>query len=49
MMARADINGDKAVSQAEFRAAIDARFSKADANQDDSISIEERQAARKMR
>ena len=49
MMARADINGDKAVSQAEFRAAIDARFNKADANQDDSISIEERQAARKMR
>ena len=49
MMARADINGDKAVSQAEFRAAIDARFSKADANQDDSISMEERQAARKMR
>ena len=49
MMARADINGDKAVSQAEFRAAIDARFSKADANQDDSISIEERQAARKVR
>ena len=49
MMARADINGDKAVSQAEFRAAIDARFSKADANQDDSISMEERQAVRKMR
>ena len=49
MMARADINGDKAVSQSEFRAAIDARFSKADANQDDSISIEETQAARKMR
>ncbi len=49
MMTRADINGDKAVSQAEFHAAIDARFSKADANQDDSISMKERQAARKMR
>jgi Ca2+-binding EF-hand superfamily protein len=49
MIARADTNGDKAVSQAEYRAAIDARFRKADANQDDSISIEERQAARKTR
>lgn len=49
MMARADTNGDKAVSQAEYRAAIDARFSKADANQDDSLSIEERQAAPKNR
>jgi len=49
MMARADTNGDKAVSQAEYRAAIDARFSKADANQDDSLSIEERQAAHKKR
>lgn len=49
MMARADTNGDKAVSQAEYRAAIDARFSKTDANQDGIISIEERQAARKIR
>jgi Ca2+-binding EF-hand superfamily protein len=49
MIARADTNGDKAVSQAEYRAAIGARFRKADANQDDSISIEERQAARKTR
>jgi hypothetical protein len=49
MMARADTNGDKAVSQAEYRAAIDARFSKADANQDDSLSIEERQAAHRKR
>jgi hypothetical protein len=49
MIARADTNRDKAVSQAEYRAAIDARFSKADANQDDSISIEERQTARKTR
>jgi len=49
MIARADTNGDKAVSQAEYRAAIEARFSKADANQDESISIEERQAARQTR
>jgi Ca2+-binding EF-hand superfamily protein len=49
MMARADTNGDKSVTQAEYRAAIDARFSKADANQDGDISIEERQAARKTR
>jgi Ca2+-binding EF-hand superfamily protein len=49
MMARADTNKDKSVTQAEYRAAIDARFSKADANQDGDISIEERQAARKTR
>jgi hypothetical protein len=49
MIARADTNGDKSVTQAEYRAAIDSRFSKADANQDHSISIEERQAARKTR
>lgn len=49
MMARADTNGDKSVSQAEYRAAIDARFGKVDANQDGSISIEERQATRKAR
>ena len=49
MLVRADTNGDKSVTQAEYRAAIDARFNKADANQDDSISIEERQAVRKTR
>ena len=47
MMARADTNGDKAVSQAEFRAAIEARFTKADTNQDGSITTEERQSGRK--
>ena len=47
MMARADTNGDKAVSQAEFRAAIEARFAKADTNQDGNITTEERQAGRK--
>jgi Ca2+-binding EF-hand superfamily protein len=49
MLARADTNKDKSVTQAEYRAAIDARFSKADANQDDSISIQERQGVRKTR
>jgi hypothetical protein len=49
MLARADTNKDKSVTQAEYRAAIDSRFSKADANQDDSISIQERQGVRKTR
>lgn len=49
MLARADTNRDKSVTQAEYRAAIDAHFSKADANKDDSISIEERQGVRKAR
>ncbi|MBK9433151.1 MAG: EF-hand domain-containing protein [Sphingomonadales bacterium] len=47
MMAKADSNGDKAISQAEFRAAAEARFAKADANNDGKISTEEHQAARK--
>ena len=49
MMARAEVNGDKAVSQSEFRAAMEARFTKADANKDGSITAEERQAVRKGR
>jgi Ca2+-binding EF-hand superfamily protein len=48
MLARVDTNGDKAVSQAEFRAAIEARFSNADTNQDGSVTMEERQAARNI-
>lgn len=47
MMKRADTNNDQAVSQAEFRAAVEARFAKADANNDGTISAEERQANRK--
>ena len=47
MMARADTNGDKAVSQAEFRTVMEARFTRVDANKDGSISAEERQAGRK--
>lgn len=46
MMARADSNGDKAISQAEFRAAAEARFAKADANNDGTISADERKANR---
>ncbi len=47
IMKRADTNGDQAVSQAEFRAAVEARFAKADTNNDGTISVEERQANRK--
>ena len=47
MMAMADTNGDKAVSSAEFRAAAEARFTKADANGDGTISADERKAGRK--
>ncbi len=47
MMAMADTNGDKAISSAEFRAAAEARFTKADANGDGTISADERKAGRK--
>jgi Ca2+-binding EF-hand superfamily protein len=46
MLAMADTNGDKAVSQAEFRAVAEARFAKADVNNDGTISAEERRAQR---
>jgi EF hand len=46
MLAMADTNGDRAVSQSEFRAAAEARFAKADANGDGTISAEERKAQR---
>jgi Ca2+-binding EF-hand superfamily protein len=49
MMARADSNGDKAISQSEFRAAAEARFAKADTNGDGSITPDERKAGRKGR
>ena len=47
MMARADSNGDKSISQSEFRAAAEARFAKADANKDGSITPDERKAGPK--
>ena len=46
MMAMADTNGDKSVSSAEFRAAAEARFARADANSDGTITAEERKAQR---
>ena len=49
MMALADSNGDKAISQPEFRAAAEARFAKADTNKDGRITPDERKAGRKGR
>jgi EF hand len=46
MLAVADTNGDKVVSQAEFRAVAEARFARADANSDGTISADERKAQR---
>lgn len=49
MLAMADTNGDKAVTQAEFRTAAEARFAKADANGDGSITAAERKTMREDR
>jgi len=46
MMMKADTNGDKAISQAEFQTAALARFDAADANKDGQVTTEERQAQR---
>lgn len=46
MMGKADTDGDKAISQAEFRTAALARFDAADANKDGQVTPEERQAQR---
>ena len=46
MMGKADANGDKAISQAEFQTAALARFDTADANKDGQVTAEERQAQR---
>ncbi|WP_374393000.1 EF-hand domain-containing protein [Sphingopyxis sp.] len=46
MMARADTDGDKAVSQAEFQTKALARFDAADANKDGQVTAEERAAQR---
>ena len=45
MLLRADTNGDKAVSRAEFDAAVEARFAKVDTDGSGSITAEERAAA----
>ncbi|MDV3456428.1 EF-hand domain-containing protein [Sphingomonas sp. HF-S4] len=42
MFAKADANGDGAVTQAEFLADVDARFAGLDANKDGKISKDER-------
>lgn len=49
MIEMADTNGDKAVSKAEFRAAAEARFAKADANSDGTVTADERKAGRGKR
>ena len=49
MLGMADTNGDKAVSQSEFRAIAEARFAKVDANNDGTISAQERKAQRGKR
>ncbi|WP_271439864.1 hypothetical protein [Pontixanthobacter luteolus] len=49
MLRQADTNGDKAISRAEFDAAMTARFQKMDTDNSGSISQEERQAARAER
>ena len=43
---KADTNGDKAISQAEFTTSSLARFDHMDANKDGQVTAEERQAAR---
>lgn len=46
MMARADTDGDKAISQAEFQTAALARFDSVDANKDGQVTADERKAHR---
>ncbi len=46
MMARADTDGDKAISQAEFQTAALARFDAADANKDGQVTAAERAVQR---
>jgi hypothetical protein len=46
MMMKADADGDKAISQAEFQTAALARFDRLDANKDGQVTAEERQAQR---
>lgn len=46
MMMKADTNGDKAVSQAEFQTAALAHFDRMDANKDGKVTAEEHKAAR---
>ena len=49
MLRRADANGDKIVTRAEFDAAAEARFNRADTDGSGVVTAEERQAAREAR
>lgn len=49
MISKADTNGDKAISEAEFQTAALARFDAADANRDGQVTAEERQSAREAK
>jgi len=49
MMMKADTDGDKAISQAEFQAAALTRFDALDANKDGQVTPEERKAAREAK
>ena len=46
-MKGADANNDMAVTKAEFRTAAEARFTKADANNDGALSADEQKSGRK--
>lgn len=47
MLAMADSDGDKAISKAEFRNAAEARFTKADADKNGTVTAEERKGGRR--
>ncbi|MGB7412084.1 MAG: hypothetical protein WA910_13130 [Sphingopyxis granuli] len=49
MMMKADTNGDKAISRAEFETAALARFDRLDANKDGQVTAEERKAQREAK
>jgi hypothetical protein len=46
MLRQADSNGDKIVTRAEFDAAVEARFARADTDGSGVITAEEREAAK---
>jgi hypothetical protein len=48
-MTDADANGDGAISQAEFQAAAVQRFDRADADNNGTVTREERKATRQQR
>ena len=46
MMRRADADGDRSITRAEFDAAVESHFATVDTDSDGAISATERQAAR---